>query len=361
MIALDAMGGDYAPEVTVQGAVLAARKGLAVTLYGNAPLIHIHLQKFDPSWARLPLMIVDSQEVINMAEEPARAVMRKRDASMVKAAEAVVQGTAQAMVTAGNSGAALVLGTLKIGRVPGVLRPALASFLPAKQGYFFCLDLGANVDCKSEYLFQFAQMGSAYVTSINGIAKPRVGLLSNGHEPYKGSSLVKESFKKISASRDINFMGNIEPRDIFDNTIDVLVCDGFAGNIMLKTMQGTLKAFSALLKKEQELSWQTTVGFSLAQKAFENVKKHTDYARMGGAILLGIQQPLIVAHGCSTASAIESALMLAQRVIEAKTYEHVNTMITHTMVRQPLFPNNMVYFQESLGAQETFREPHEHL
>lgn len=336
MIALDAMGGDYAPSVAVQGAVKAAHKGISITLYGNALLLYDILPKIDAQWSKLPLTVVDCKEIIEMAEEPTRAVLKKHDASMVKAIEAVAAGQADAIVTAGNSGAALAASFIRIERVPGVLRPALATFLPAKKSDFLCLDIGANVDCKPEYLVQFAYMGSIYMQQVRGIAKPRVGLLSNGHEPYKGSNSVKKAFKSLIACNDVAFVGNIEPRDIFDDALDVLVCDGFVGNVMLKTMQGMSGMLSAWLKQEQQRSWRVATGFAIAKKAFEYIKMRSDYTKTGGALLLGVKKPVIVAHGSSNAVAIEHALLMAHQVVKSRQYGHINAAIEQALKKEAL-------------------------
>jgi phosphate acyltransferase len=279
-------------------------------------------------WRALPLEVVHCAEVIGMGEEPTRMVLQKKGSSLVKAVSAVADGQADAIVTAGNSGAALVAGTLLIGRVSGLLRPAIGNFLPTKQGVLFCLDLGANADCKAEHLVQFAIMGHCYATTIAGIKKPRIALLSNGHEPYKGSMVVKEAFGRLTELAelfDVCFVGNIEPRDILNGDIDVLVSDGFTGNIMLKSMQGALQAVSWWLKEEAAASWLNTIGLGLAKSAFTKIKHKTDYARTGGALLLGLTKPVVVAHGCSSAFAIEQALLLAHRAVSDASVELLNT------------------------------------
>jgi glycerol-3-phosphate acyltransferase PlsX len=327
MIALDAMGGDFAPDVAVHGALAAARRGIPIKLFGDAMRLIDLLDAIMVEWRALPLEVVHCAEVIGMGEEPTRTVLHKKDSSLVRAVAAVADGQADAVVSAGNSGAALVAGTLLIGRVAGILRPAIGNFLPTKQGVLFCLDLGANADCKADYLVQFAIIGHCYAKTIAGIKKPRIALLSNGHEPYKGSIIIKETFKRLTELSELSnlcFVGNIEPRDALNGDIDVLVSDGFTGNIMLKSMQGALQAVSWWLKEEASTSWLNKIGLGLAHSAFNNIKKKTDYARTGGALLLGLNKPLVVAHGCSNAAAIEQALVLAHRVASNNSVELLN-------------------------------------
>lgn len=331
MIALDAMGGDFAPEAAVLGALNAAKRGIPVTLFGDQILIEQFLQRHAPNWQTLPLSFVHCTQTIGMGDEPSKSVVKKKDASLVRAVQAVVKGNADAVVSAGNSGAALVAGMLIAGRTRGVLRPAIGHFLPTKTSSVFCVDLGANADCKPEYLEQFACIGHAYVQHVKGIERPRIGLLSNGAEPYKGSQLVKQTYTKLSNS-PLNFVGNIEARTIFDDQVDVVVCDGFSGNILLKAVQGTAKAIGHWIKKEgSQASWLQKLGLSFSGSLFSSIKEKTDYARTGGALLLGIQHPLIIAHGCSKAEAIERALVFAHRVAQDKMVEALNSAIIKTI------------------------------
>jgi glycerol-3-phosphate acyltransferase PlsX len=314
MIALDAMGGDFAPEVTVHGAIKAAQRGIAIALFGDQDLLHSLLDKAYTGWRTLPLHIHHCTQVISMGEEPSRSVVKKNDASLVRAVRFVADGQAVAVVSAGNSGAALVAGTLIIGRVDGVMRPALGNFLPTPRGSLFCIDLGATTDCKPEYLEQFAVMGHLFVQKMMGIAAPRVALLSNGAEAYKGSLIVKQAYALLDENKQLHFVGNVEARDIFLGHADVLVCDGFTGNIMLKTAQGTVKAVTAWLKDEAAQSWRHKIILGLAGGLFKRLQQKTDYVSRGGALLLGVHKPLIVTHGCSNAEAIEHAIMYAHSI-----------------------------------------------
>jgi len=316
MIAVDAMGGDFAPQEVVHGAFNAAKKGVSVVLFGDEGQIVCALNSLDSEWRSFPISITHCSEFITMDDEPSKSVLHKKNSSLVRAIEAVNKGTAKAILSAGNSGAALVAGTLKLGRVPGVLRPAIGNFLPTHTGSIFCLDLGANVDCKPEYLEQFALMGNVYLQQIKGIRAPRIALLSNGHEPYKGTAVIKEAFDRLKSNKLLNFIGNMEPRDIFDGGADVLVCDGFAGNVMLKSIEGTVKTMSNWLKHEASKSLLAKASFLMGKSIFANLKQKTDYARVGGALLLGVQKPLIIAHGCSRADAIESAIMYANATVQ---------------------------------------------
>src|SRR5581483_3652741 len=241
MIAVDAMGGDYAPQEAVQGALAAAKRGVPLILFGNQDKV-LPLLSHDCSGRRaLPIELVHCSDVIAMDDDPVKSILRKKDSSIVRAMQAVRSGRAQAFVSAGNSGAVMAAASTIIGRVPGILRPAIGSFLPTNTGSLFCLDLGANPDCLPEYLVQFAYMGYAYVRLTKHIAQPKIALLSNGHEPYKGSSLVRKAFDLLQKTK-LEFIGNIESRDIFSGQADIVVTDGFTGNILLKGIQGTANA-----------------------------------------------------------------------------------------------------------------------
>jgi glycerol-3-phosphate acyltransferase PlsX len=316
MIAVDAMGGDFAPHVVVHGALNAAKKGVAVTLFGDEAQIVSILNTIDSDWHTFPFSIVHCSEFIKMDDEPSKSVLHKKDSSLVRAVESLNHGAAKAVISAGNSGAALVAGTLLLGRVPGVLRPAIGNFLPTDTSSVFCIDLGANADCKPEYLEQFAIMGHVYVQQTRGIKNPRVALLSNGAEPYKGSTLIKESYDRLQSNKLINFVGNIEPREVFEGGTDVLVCDGFSGNVMLKTVEGTVRAMTRWLKAESSYSPLAKIGFFLSKSVFARLKQKTDYAKIGGALLLGVTKPLVIAHGCSNADAIENAILYADKSVQ---------------------------------------------
>jgi phosphate acyltransferase len=317
MIAVDVMGGDYAPQEAVQGALAAAQKGVPLILFGNQDKVMPLLAHYYPRWRSLPIELVHCADVIDMDEDPVRGILRKKDSSIVRALQAVQSGKAQAFVSAGNSGAVMAAATIVVGRVPGVIRPAIGSFLPTTTGSLFCLDLGANPDCKPEYLVQFAYMGYAYVRLIKHIAQPRIALLSNGHESYKGSMLVKNAFDLISKT-DLEFVGNIEARDIFSGHADVVVTDGFTGNVLLKGIQGTAKAVMDWMKDEASRSLILKILLGLAYPLLRRVKNKVDYARTGGALLLGVNKPVVIAHGSSKSCAITQAIFFAQKTVDQK-------------------------------------------
>lgn len=341
MIALDAMGGDYAPNVTVHGAINAAKKGIKIGLYGDQAQLRALLDRTEPSWHNLPITIIHCSQAIDMGEEPTRGVLRKKDASLVRAIEAVANGQASAIVSAGNSGAALVAGTLILGRAEGIVRPALGDFLPEVNGSsLFCMDLGANVDCKPEHLEQFAYMGHAYVKKVKGIAKPRIALLSNGAEPYKGPELVKKTYDILSNS-NLNFVGNLEARDVFEGRADVLVCDGFSGNILIKTMQGTAQAVRQWLKQEHARSFMRRMFFMLGAGVFSGLYHKMSYAqRKGGVLLLGLKHPLIVAHGSSQVQAIENAIEFAHATVRNNFIPSFNEEIARVILEKCVIPSN---------------------
>jgi phosphate acyltransferase len=311
MIAIDAMGGDYAPHAVVYGSYKAAAQGIPVMLFGKEDEIVAILNSIDSKWQRFSIEISNCSEAIGMEEEPVRGFLSKPDSALKKALESVAQLKTQAVVSAGNSGAALVAGMKVLGIVPGILRPAIGSFIPTKTGSTFCLDLGANVDCKPEHLYQFALMGNSYVQLCKKIKNPRVALLSNGQEPYKGSSVVKKAYELLSQQSSVNFIGNIEPNELFGGTIDVLVVDGFAGNVMLKSMEGTVSALKYWMKQEYEKTFMRRCAGMANRFMWGSLKKKIDYTQQGGALLLGIKYPLVIAHGCSQEIAIEQAIMLA--------------------------------------------------
>jgi phosphate acyltransferase len=317
-IAVDAMGGDYAPQEVVQGALAAAKEGVPLILFGNQDKVMPLLAHYCPRWRSLPIELVHCSDVIDMDEDPLRGILRKKDSSIVRALKAVLAGKASAFVSAGNSGAVMAAASTVLGRVQGVMRPAIGSFLPTTAaGSLFCLDLGANPDCKPEYLAQFAYMGYAYVRLTKHIAQPRIALLSNGHESYKGSVLVKTAFELIQQT-DLEFIGNIESRDIFSGRADVVVTDGFTGNILLKGIQGTAKAIMDWMKEEASRSLISRLLLSLSRPLLSRIKNKVDYAKTGGALLLGVNKPVVIAHGSSKGQAIMQAIIFAQSTVDQK-------------------------------------------
>ncbi|KKP35542.1 MAG: Phosphate acyltransferase [candidate division TM6 bacterium GW2011_GWF2_32_72] len=315
MIAVDAMGGDHAPFEIVAGAYEAAKLGVSVCLFGDEIQIYSILKKLDATWRSYPIFVEHSSEIIEMGEEPSRSVLRKKDSSLVRAAQAVADKTCTAVISAGNSGAALVVGTLILGRLNGIERPAIGSFLPTENGEIFCIDIGANADCKPQYLKQFGMMGQVYCNMVKGVENPSVVLLSNGTECHKGSCLVKESFDVLKNSK-LNFIGNVEPINLFTCGADVLVCDGFSGNILLKTMQGTSNVFSSWLKKEYSSSLFRRLIGAMNYFVLQGLKAKTDYKKRGGALLFGVNHPLIIAHGRSTSLAIKNAILQVSEMVQ---------------------------------------------
>jgi len=309
-IALDAMGGDHAPAVTVEGAVEIVNEtdDISVILVGNEAEIENELKgkKYPPS----AIIVKHASQTVGMDESPAAVFRQKKDSSIRVAVELVKSGDADAVVSAGNSGVVMATSLYVLGRIPGVERPAIAAIMPTLKGLFILIDAGANVDCKPSHLLQFAIMGEAYARSIFNIDSPKIALLGIGEEDAKGNELTKEAFKLLKDS-DINFSGNIEGKDIFSGEADVVVCDGFVGNIALKISEGLSEAITKMLKREISEKVTGRFGYLLIKGALKNFKKKTDYAEYGGAPLLGINKPCIISHGRSTTKAIKNALKLA--------------------------------------------------
>ncbi len=315
-IVLDAMGGDHAPPVAVEGGVWAAREyGIEVVLVGREEDVRQELAKYDTSGLSLP--IVHASQVIEMEEHPAAAVKAKKDSSMVVGMDLVKQGAADAFVSAGNSGGVMAAALFRLGRVRGIKRPALSTVYPTTTGFCFMLDVGANTDCKPEYLLQFAYLGAAYAERVLGITNPRVGIVSNGEEEGKGSILVQETYPMLKESA-LNFIGNVEGKDIPAGMADVVVTDGFTGNVIAKLSEGLAASLLGIIKEEIKKRPLATVGALLSKPAFEQVKKHLDYAEFGGAPLLGVDGVVIVAHGRSNAKAVKNAVRVAKRAVEGE-------------------------------------------
>jgi glycerol-3-phosphate acyltransferase PlsX len=319
-IALDAMGGDFAPEETVLGAVQAAReRGVGVVLVGPEAAIRAELAKHDTTG--LDLRIEHTDEVIGMDEHPAEAVRSKKRNSITLAHELVRDGKACAAVSAGNSGAVMAAAIFTLRRIRGVDRPAFGGVVPASGGgKTLVLDMGANTDCKPAYLLQFAVMGSAYLRSVFDVPNPRVGLLANGEEETKGDLLTQQAHQLIKAAAPaigLNFIGNVEGRDINAGTVDVVVCDGFVGNVVLKLSEGLAKMLMETIRQELTASPVTTLGALLARPAFGRVRKALDYEEYGGVPVLGVNGVSIISHGRSRAKAIKNAIRVAQQAAQA--------------------------------------------
>lgn len=330
MIAVDVMGGDRAPQAPVLGALRAARRGIAVTLYGDKPRIEALLNQYYRQWHKLSIQIEHCSQAIDMHEKPAKTVLQKEDSSLVRAVKAVADRKARAIVSAGNSGAMLIAGSLILGRASGVQRPAIGQFLPTKKSSIFCLDLGANVDCKPEYLEQFGIIGSTYVRMVKKIERPRVALLSNGQEEYKGCASVRQAYLLLK-NAPIHFVGNLEPREMFDDHADVLVSDGFVGNVMLKAIEGTTQAVGHWIKEDGSSSWWRRILFLFSIPMLQRLRSKSDYARKGGALLLGINHPMIFAHGSSDARAIMYAIELAHHTVKSDFVPRFNKELTYEL------------------------------
>ncbi|MFT5698793.1 MAG: glycerol-3-phosphate acyltransferase PlsX [Desulforhopalus sp.] len=313
-IALDAMGGDHGSKELIAGALLAIQEtGLTVSLVGDENILRSHIETLAPDSKTANLInIVHASQVIEMNEHPVDAIRKKKDASVMVAFDLVRRGEADAAVSAGNSGATMAAGIRKLGRLHGIARPGIASIFPTRKKPVVLMDIGANVDCKALHLFQFAVMASAF-SKIHGLDRPRVGLLTIGEETGKGNSLVKETYPLL-ANSSLNFVGNVEGRDLFQGDVDVIVCDGFVGNICLKVSEGLADAAMMMLRDEIMKSWFAKIGYLLARNAFKSFKKRVDYAEYGGAPLLGIDGIGIVCHGKSSAHAIKNAVLEAEKM-----------------------------------------------
>ncbi|MCL7452562.1 MAG: phosphate acyltransferase PlsX [Anaerolineae bacterium] len=323
-IVVDAMGGDLAPDVVVDGAVQAARDlELEIVLVGQRGTVQAELDKHDR--AGLPLTVLHASEVIAMDEHnPAAAVKALKDSSMVVAMEMIKRHEADAFFTAGHSGAALAAALFRLGRIRGIRRPALSTIFPSQtpQGYCFVLDIGANADCKPEYLAQFAIMGSVYAERVLGVLNPRVAIVSNGEEEGKGNQLVQETVPLLRAT-PINFVGNAEGKDIPWGVADVIVTDGFTGNVIIKLAEGVSRLLMDILKEELTSSNVSKVGALLAKPAFDSVKRRLDYREYGGAPLLGVDGVVIVGHGRSDAWAIRNGIRMAAQTVENGVLEAI--------------------------------------
>lgn len=347
VIAVDAMGGDQAPYVVIAGAVKAAQAGISIRLFGLKKQIIDQLRSQCAAWNTLPIEVIDCTDIISMGEEPVRAVTEKKDSSLVQAIKSVANGSSTAVVSAGNSGAALVSATVVIGRVPGIIRPAIGGFLPTKKDPVFCVDLGANADCKPEYLEQFAHMGHVYVQLQRGVLSPTIALLSNGHEPYKGSTLIKDVYRRLLKNTKLNFVGNKESRDLFDGSVDVLVTDGFSGNIMLKTAQGVAAVMMHWISDEAKKSWFFCLLLFMLRPLLRRIREKIDYSRIGGALLLGVKKPVIIAHGSSNQEAIFQAIVFAHNVVREQRIERFNAQLVtlNTPNNGDLFDVNQIELQ----------------
>lgn len=315
VIAVDAMGGDNAPDAIVKGAILALKRydDIAVMLAG--PRQKLEALIADAKDVRDRIEIIEADEVIGMDESPMMAVRKKVNSSMVQAMLSVRDKRAGAVVSAGSTGALLACGMLRLGRIKGIERPALAPIVPSAGNSFLLIDCGANVDCQPKYLVQFGLMGSVYMKNVAGVENPRVGLVNIGAEAEKGNKLTKETFELMQKQTSYNFVGNAEARDIPMGDFDVVVADGFAGNLILKYTEGLAKAMMKMLKKGLMSSFRTKIGALLSKPAFNEFRKKLDYNEQGGAPLLGVDGAVVKAHGSSGEVAVCNAIRQAREML----------------------------------------------
>jgi len=330
-IAIDAMGGDYGPEPIIEGCVQALEeRRFTPILVGNREMI----LSFLPLYYQDRITIVDAEDTIEMNEQATNALKRK-ESSIFKSVELVRDGEADAVVSAGHSGATMTLATLRIGRLPHISKPALATLMPTdKNKKTLVLDVGAVVECKAQNLYEFGAMGEAYALEVLGIENPRIGLLANGEEEGKGNELTKEAFPMLQ-NLD-NFIGNVEGRDIFNGAVDVVVTDGFTGNIMLKTSEGVAEAILSLMRQHIQKSLPAKIGALLMKrKVFTSLKKEIDYAEYGGAPLLGINGCAIVSHGGSNAKAVKNAIFQAIHYAQSDVNKKIEDLLVGRQADNP--------------------------
>ena len=326
VIAVDAMGGDRAPGAAVEGAVLAAaRTGVGVVLVGPEAILDAELARHDAA-ARAMVRILDAPDVVAMHESPLPALRRKRRSSIRVATDVVAAGEAAAVFSAGHSGATVLAAHAAFGVIPGVDRPALAVTVPTSSGAAVLLDAGANLECRPDHLVQFATMGAAYATASLNVERPRVGLLSVGEEAEKGNDLIREAHARLRTA-DLNFIGNLEARELFTGRADVIVCDGFTGNVALKVGEGLVEAATEMLREELGGALVSQIGALLSRRAFERFRQRVDYAEYGAGLLLGVRGLTLVGHGRSSARAVESGIAMAVRLVEGRVVERVSTAL----------------------------------
>ncbi len=329
-IAVDAMGGDKGPDVVVPGAVQAVKSGppdLELTLVGQEDRIRHLLTGVETE----RICIVHADEVVGMSEAPAQAVRRKKNSSIAVATRLVRDGEADGFVSAGNTGAVVASSLVYMGRLHGVSRPAISTLWPSKSGGAVVLDVGANHECVPNNLHQFAVMGSVFARYHLGIEEPRVGLLNIGEEPSKGNELVRESYVLLKQERSINFVGNVEGRDVFDGAADVVVCDGFVGNVILKFSESIYSFLTHMVKDEIRKGVIAKAGALLMKGVFTQVQAQLDYAEYGGAPLLGVKGVTIISHGDSDERAIKNAILAAVRSVSGHVNQHIEESFKGSM------------------------------
>ena len=325
-IAVDAMGGDHFPKPEVEGAIRAARTlDARVILVGDEGMVRRELNEH-PGWRELPIQIAHASERITMDDGAAKAARSRKDSSMHVACRLVTSGHANAVVSAGNTGACMAISKMVMGKIPGVDRPALSAVFPtAPGGLAVLVDVGANVDCSAEMLAQFAVMGEIYSRLVLKISKPRVGLLSIGEEEHKGNELTR-SATPLLKTLPIHFIGNVEGRDLYTGVADVIVCDGFIGNVALKVSEGLVETIRGMLRESLQATLTRQLGYALSKAAYRDFKKRMDYSEIGGAPLLGVKGATIICHGRSDANAIKNAIRGAR--------EFADSNINHLIERE---------------------------
>jgi phosphate acyltransferase len=329
-IAVDAMGGDNAPRAVVAGAVQASREyGAGIILVGIEQVVREELAKH-PQAKTLPIEVRNATEVVDMLDSAATVFRRKKDSSIRVANELVKSGEADAVFSAGHTGAAMSTSLFVLGRVEGVERPAIATFMPTLTGTSIVLDVGANVDCKPNHLLQFAVMGEVYARYFLGNPNPKVGLLSIGEEETKGNELTKEAFKLLTET-SLNFIGNVEGRDVMAGRADVIVCDGFIGNVVLKVSEAVAEAIGLFLREDIKKSPLSKLGYLLMRPAFRSLKSRVDYAEYGGAPLVGINGISIISHGRSSDRAVKNAIGVAAGLAKSEVNKHIREDIEKNM------------------------------
>jgi len=321
-IAVDALGSDNAPFPEIEGAVLAIKEDLCseVILVGDEQLITSELGKYYYPSSRIS--VVHASERIEMGDSASASVRTKKDSSLVRTVELYQQGKADAAVSAGNTGAVMAASLLVYGRIKNVLRPAIAVVFPTQEGHEILLDMGANVDCSAENLLQFAKLGSLYFEYFFGESRPRISLLNIGEESAKGNATTKAAYQLLQEARDLNFTGNIEGKDIIRGITDVIVCDGFVGNIVLKTVEGVGFTMFEILKEQINQDWIAKFGAMLSYPVYTYLKKKLDHTEYGGALLVGLNGISVVAHGRSNAKAIKNAIRIGDRIARSGFVNH---------------------------------------
>ncbi|WP_051321673.1 phosphate acyltransferase PlsX [Chrysiogenes arsenatis] len=331
-IALDVMGGDYAPHYPVEGAVLALHEypKLHVVFVGQETIVNRELAKF-PNAPKERIEIVHAEEVIGMEEAPGVALRRKKQSSIRVGLDLVKNKQADAFISAGNTGAVMGGSLLYLKTMPGVAKAAIATFLPTIAGTSIMLDVGANVDCRPEHILQFALMGNSYAKYVLGIAEPKVGVLSIGEEDGKGNDSTRQTFTLLSDCPLINFYGNVEGKEVYKGGCDVIVCDGFVGNIALKVSESLAGMISTMLKEELSRGFLNRLGALLAMGGLKNLKKRVDYTEYGGAPLLGVTGPVFICHGNSNPNAMKNAFRAASIYVEKQVNQHISDDIVQTL------------------------------